>query len=559
MVMIQHLFDTLALLCTLCSLYLGSPDVPRPLLVAVFLPSLLSFIVNRGRLSRQAILWNVAVLTFDWLYLYGKSSAVTDLCLLALFFSVRARQMTPPLLFVSFAVLLTSLFHLSYYGLEELVSGGAVWRMFFQATLLYRALPAVLPYCRISLLGFWCTALFFTPVYWGEYFYYLHGHSSVLPHPQFFASLAVLACITWACVVRRMKEHLLVSLLLLLLPLAFLLFSPARNLLTAPPIEPLRALTHGEVIFGVPSPREWLMEVAGDSMPEFLMTTVQLLIVSCGVLPLILLVGFGMWGITKRWESSIIFLLLLLPGGVSPLVLLTAHVIAYPSREIMHFDRTTSLEKILAAFTLSASLAGVCVVAVAGAIGARDAIESGCATPSAKKLDLIPDVVLTLLAKEDLMFFNHWGVDPARMKWVVRDFLKSGDTTRGASTITMQLAKVKCLSYEKTALRKVKQLLIAFYLEALYDKRTILNEYISTVPYAPSIVGIEAASLHYFEKHHHLLNFSESLKLAMTIEDPERFNPSLPMTAEKRAEYGKLSRNLATFKQELSEGMMREW
>ncbi len=134
-------------------------------------------------------------------------------------------------------------------------------------------------------------------------------------------------------------------------------------------------------------------------------------------------------------------------------------------------------------------------------------------------------VVKTLLLAEDIFFCEHSGVDFARLKWVVRDILRTGSFTRGASTITMQLVKVRHLSYEKSIVRKLQQLMLALWYEARFDKNKIVNMYLNEVSFGPYITGIEQASQHYFQKDSSSLDLREIEYLVATIEDPVHFTP----------------------------------
>jgi hypothetical protein len=134
-------------------------------------------------------------------------------------------------------------------------------------------------------------------------------------------------------------------------------------------------------------------------------------------------------------------------------------------------------------------------------------------------------VVRTLLSAEDIFFCEHSGVDFARFKWVLRDTLRRGSFDRGASTLTMQLVKVRHLSYEKSIFRKFLQVLVALWYEARFDKNEIANLYLNEVSFGPYITGIEQASQFYFQKASSSLGLREIEYLVATIEDPTHFTP----------------------------------
>jgi Transglycosylase len=153
-----------------------------------------------------------------------------------------------------------------------------------------------------------------------------------------------------------------------------------------------------------------------------------------------------------------------------------------------------------------------------------------------------------LLVAEDLLFLTHHGIDFARLKWVARDTINQRIFDRGASTLTMQLAKICFLSYEKTLLRKLQQILIALYVESTTSKKALLEEYLSAVSFGPHLIGLEAAAQHYFGKRPSDLNERESLLLVLTIENPERFNPAVfPLPKEIRQRSQGIRRNRRLF------------
>ena len=132
-----------------------------------------------------------------------------------------------------------------------------------------------------------------------------------------------------------------------------------------------------------------------------------------------------------------------------------------------------------------------------------------------------------LVIAEDVLFFAHHGVDFARLKWVVRDVLQTRTLSKGASTISMQLAKMLYLSYEPTLLRKAKQVVLGTLLEFVYSKQEILEWYMQTVDFANGAIGFHAASQHYFKKPFENLNQEERETLLLSVPNPYAFNPSM--------------------------------
>jgi hypothetical protein len=152
-------------------------------------------------------------------------------------------------------------------------------------------------------------------------------------------------------------------------------------------------------------------------------------------------------------------------------------------------------------------------------------------------LTKLKTVVPTLLAAEDLLFFKHNGIDLARAKWTIRDTLRSGRFNRGASTITMQLVKVRHLSYEKNVLRKIRQFALAIWYELVYSKENIIEMYLNVVSFGPYLQGIKRASQYYFHKDPQHITVEEAEKLVLTIENPLAYTPLvkiMPPSIRKR-------------------------
>lgn len=117
---------------------------------------------------------------------------------------------------------------------------------------------------------------------------------------------------------------------------------------------------------------------------------------------------------------------------------------------------------------------------------------------------------------EDKDFYNHAGFSiPSIINGaIIEPLTGKSDRSRGGSTITQQLAKNAFLSSERTLIRKVKELIVAYELEKRYTKDEILNLYLNQIPYGNNAYGIEAAAQTYFNKHASELNLAESAVLA---------------------------------------------
>ena len=129
------------------------------------------------------------------------------------------------------------------------------------------------------------------------------------------------------------------------------------------------------------------------------------------------------------------------------------------------------------------------------------------------------------LVTEDKDFYKHSAFD---WKSTIRAFfvnLIRGKISQGGSTITQQLAKNAFLSPERTLIRKIKELILAFQLEKKYSKNEIFELYINQIPYGANSYGIEAASQTYFKKSAQDLTLAEAALLASLPKAPSYYSP----------------------------------
>ena len=105
------------------------------------------------------------------------------------------------------------------------------------------------------------------------------------------------------------------------------------------------------------------------------------------------------------------------------------------------------------------------------------------------------------VAVEDKRFYDHDGVDYYRLVGAVVHDLESGSATQGGSTITMQLVKnLYSPRADRTVSKKLEETYLAFQYEKRYTKNQILARYLNGVFYGQNAIGVQAASLAYFDK-----------------------------------------------------------
>jgi penicillin-binding protein 1C len=133
--------------------------------------------------------------------------------------------------------------------------------------------------------------------------------------------------------------------------------------------------------------------------------------------------------------------------------------------------------------------------------------------------EITPALQTAIIAKEDQYFRYHLGVNPvALVQAAGRNLLGHGRTT-GASTITMQVARL-LEPKERTFGNKLLEMLRATQLEAHYSKAEILQLYLNLVPYGSNIEGVKSAALLYFQQPPHYLSLAQTVTLAIIPNRP---------------------------------------
>ena len=130
------------------------------------------------------------------------------------------------------------------------------------------------------------------------------------------------------------------------------------------------------------------------------------------------------------------------------------------------------------------------------------------------------------VAIEDRRFYSHWGVDPRGIARALFHNATSDERSQGASTITQQLAKNAFLDSDRTIGRKLREVLIAFWLEARLSKNDILSRYLSNVYFGDNVYGLTAAAQHYFGRTPDRLNVGQAAMLAGLVKAPSRLAPT---------------------------------
>lgn len=129
------------------------------------------------------------------------------------------------------------------------------------------------------------------------------------------------------------------------------------------------------------------------------------------------------------------------------------------------------------------------------------------------------------IAIEDKDFYRHGGISP--IGGMVRAFYATvtGSPLQGGSTITQQLVKSALLSPERTITRKIREIILAFWVEIFYPKDKILEMYLNQVPYGGTAWGIETASEKYFGKTVKELTLAQASLLSGLPQAPTLYSP----------------------------------
>ncbi|CAJ1912964.1 penicillin-binding protein 1A [Aeromonas jandaei] len=142
------------------------------------------------------------------------------------------------------------------------------------------------------------------------------------------------------------------------------------------------------------------------------------------------------------------------------------------------------------------------------------------------RLDEIPKPMIdAVLATEDARFYEHPGIDPIGILRAATVWAVSGQARQGASTITQQVARNFFLSNEKTLIRKIKEVFLAWRIEQNLSKDEILELYLNKIPLGYRAFGVGAAAQVYFGKEVKDLGLDEIAIIAGLPKAPSMLNP----------------------------------
>lgn len=152
-----------------------------------------------------------------------------------------------------------------------------------------------------------------------------------------------------------------------------------------------------------------------------------------------------------------------------------------------------------------------------------------------RDLDSISDRLKTaVILSEDGQFCSHDGVDWGALRQEVANW-RAGEGARGASTITMQLAKNLFLWNDRSVIRKAIEVPLALYIDLVLPKRRILEIYLNIAEWGPEgTFGIESGAQRAFGTSAESFTWERASLLAVTLPNPHLRNPANPSAGLRR-------------------------
>lgn len=150
-----------------------------------------------------------------------------------------------------------------------------------------------------------------------------------------------------------------------------------------------------------------------------------------------------------------------------------------------------------------------------------------------------PNVKLAVIASEDQLFPDHDGFDVKAIKKAMKYNDKHTTKTRGASTISQQVAKNVFLWQGRSYIRKGLEVYFTFMIETIWGKKRILETYLNVAEMGTGIFGVQAASKAYFNKDAKNLSRAEAAMIVACLPNPKKFTVK-PMCNYVSQRYGKI-------------------
>ncbi|QWW70886.1 penicillin-binding protein 1C [Rhizobium sp. WYJ-E13] len=149
--------------------------------------------------------------------------------------------------------------------------------------------------------------------------------------------------------------------------------------------------------------------------------------------------------------------------------------------------------------------------------------------------DVDPQFIRMLIAYEDQRFYAHSGIDVWALGRAALQFVSNGRIVSGASTLSMQVARLIEPREGRSLSAKLLQVVRAVQIERRLSKEEILDLYLTHAPYGGNLEGVRAASLAYFGKEPKRLTVAEAALLVALPQLPERRRPDRNLKAAEAA------------------------
>lgn len=144
-------------------------------------------------------------------------------------------------------------------------------------------------------------------------------------------------------------------------------------------------------------------------------------------------------------------------------------------------------------------------------------------------------LINAFIATEDWSFFKHPGIS---IKGIIRSTLVNlyhGRRVQGASTITQQLVRLLFLDAKKTFMRKIKEQIVALFVEWQFTKEQIMQTYLNHVCFGCGVYGVQAACQRFWGKDVQDITIAETAALAGIMRSPRNYCPlAYPLSCQKR-------------------------
>lgn len=156
--------------------------------------------------------------------------------------------------------------------------------------------------------------------------------------------------------------------------------------------------------------------------------------------------------------------------------------------------------------------------------------------------DVDPQFLRMLVAYEDRRFNEHSGIDPLALLRAAGQFVGNGRIVSGASTLSMQVARLIEPRENRSILAKLRQMARAMQIERRLSKAEILDLYLTLAPYGGNLEGVRAASLAWFGKEPKRLSVAEAALLVALPQLPEKRRPDRNRAVAEKARERVLTR-----------------